>query len=63
MTNNQPWQAVVNTNNFIKAEQTANLLSVVKHETPAAKQSKTITKVVLAKRYSIDDNGGGYQGL
>lgn len=64
LTNNKPWQAIVNANNLSKVNTAENNLAVVQKETVSRKQRSSYTvKVITPKRYSFDDNGGGYQGL
>jgi hypothetical protein len=66
MTNSKPWETVVNTGNLVNVSATDNKLAVVKKETrkSSAKQDTYYSKpFVSSRRYSIDDNGGGYQGL
>ncbi len=66
MTNQQqPWQAIVNPLLLAKVSQTGNSLSVVNKEffIGAKMSSVPVIKFAVAKRYSFDDNGGGYQGL
>ena len=62
VANNKPWQAVVNPVNLVPASAMENKLAVIKKD--AANKQVTVTmKVVNPKRYSFDDNGGGYEGL
>lgn len=63
--NQQPWQATINTAFLTKVIPTPNSLSVVKEEfaRKSQKASTPVIKFADAKRYSFDDNGGGYQGL
>lgn len=63
MTNNQPWQAIVNVNNLPKVISTDNNLNESAQTTTTHKKAKSYLKVVTPKRYSFDDNGGGYEGL
>jgi hypothetical protein len=64
MTNNKPWQTIVNADNFGTAAQNINNLSVAKNDGETEDASNSYkAKTVLPKRYSFDDNGGGYQGL
>ncbi|RYZ27641.1 MAG: hypothetical protein EOO10_12080 [Chitinophagaceae bacterium] len=62
-TNNKPWQAIVNPENLSKAATTDNTLTVAEKKSGASYQSNAYAKVLTPKRYSIDDNGGGYRGL
>ena len=65
--NSKPWETVVNTGNFVRVSTTDNKLAVVKREERklSNKQEAYYTKPFISssRRYSIDDNGGGYQGL
>jgi|GEM_PF-5470358 len=64
MTNNKPWQTIVNANDLPKTLVTENPLSAVKKETPSKVSGAYYTsKSLPKKRYSFDDNGGGYEGL
>lgn len=64
MTNNKPWQTVVNANNLPKTLVTENTLSVVKKEAQHKVSGPYYrAKSLTGKRYSFDDNGGGYEGL
>ena len=63
MATNKAWQAVVNPNNFASIAQMENSSAPVKKETEGVKASSLKMKIVLPKRYSVDDNGGGYEGL
>lgn len=65
MTNKQPWQAIVNTTFPANLSQKSSTLSVVNKEFTKAKQkpSAQVIKFAAEKRYSFDDNGGGYKGL
>lgn len=63
MTSNKPWQAIVNADNLPKVIPTENNLAAVKQEAKHKKVTYYTEKVITPKRYSIDDNGGGYQGL
>ena len=63
-TNNKPWQAIVTNENLSKSATTENSLTVVDKKSGASYQSNAYAlKVINPKRYSIDDNGGGYKGL
>ncbi|HEY0041197.1 MAG TPA: hypothetical protein VGB71_11070 [Flavisolibacter sp.] len=63
-TNNKPWQTIVNADNFATAGQSINNLSVAKNDGETEETSISYkANTVLPKRYSFDDNGGGYQGL
>ena len=62
MTNNKPWQTVVNPNNLASMPKAQNNLAAVGKNENAVKPTATI-KVVMPKRFNFDDNGGGYQGL
>ena len=62
-TNNKPWQAIVNPENLSKAATTDNNVTVAEKKSGASYQSSAYEKVVNPKRYSLDDNGGGYKGL
>lgn len=63
MTNKQPWSAVINTTHLTKISATKNTLTVVKKDD--AFQVKPVYRALAttARRYSFDDNGGGYLGL
>jgi len=65
MTNQQPWKAIVNPTILSKVPQTGNSLSVVNKNftIQMQKSSVPVIKFAAAKRYSFDDNGGGYRGL
>ena len=64
MTNNKPWQTIVNANNLSKPLVTENQLSAVKKDTQNKVSGTYYTANSLPrKRYSFDDNGGGYEGL
>jgi hypothetical protein len=65
ITNQQPWQATVNPVFLTNVPQTQNTLSIVQKNfiTKTKKTSASVVKFAAAKRYSFDDNGGGYQGL
>ncbi|MDB5208117.1 MAG: hypothetical protein JWR72_3192 [Flavisolibacter sp.] len=65
MTNQQPWQAIVNTALLAKIPKKENSLSVVSKEftTGSQKSPVLVMNFSAAKRYSFDDNGGGYLGL
>lgn len=64
MTNTTLWQATLNASNPSKAVLIENNLDTVKKGTASATKSIGTTKVVvMPKRYSFDDNGGGYRGL
>lgn len=64
MTSSKPWQAIVNVNNLPTVIVTENKLTVAKQKTATSKKGNAYTsKVVTTKRYSFDDNGGGYAGL
>ncbi|RYF86330.1 MAG: hypothetical protein EON98_04015 [Chitinophagaceae bacterium] len=64
MTNNKPWEAVVNADNALKLVPAENHLTVVKKDANSHKYvATTSAELVTTKRYSFDDNGGGYQGL
>lgn len=64
MTNNTPWQVTLNANNPGHVILSGNNLTVVKKGTGLKKTSVATAKtVVMPKRYSFDDNGGGYRGL
>ena len=62
MTNNKAWQAVVNPANFAPVSSMENKLIAVK-QNGGKKQVSVKIKTVTPKRYSFDDNGGGYEGL
>jgi hypothetical protein len=62
-TDNKPWQAIVNPENLSKEVTTDNNLAVAEKKSGASNQSRSYAKVMTPKRYSIDDNGGGYKGL
>lgn len=62
-TNNKPWQAIVNPENLSKAVTVGNNLAVAEKKSGASYKSNAYAKVITPKRYSIDDNGGGYKGL
>ena len=63
MTNSKSWQTVVNPANLATISSMNNNLTVVKKNTDAAKEVVIKMKVINPKRYSFDDNGGGYDGL
>ncbi|HYO20942.1 MAG TPA: hypothetical protein VER36_00970 [Flavisolibacter sp.] len=64
MTSSKPWQAIVNANNLPNVIVTENNLTVAKPKPSASKKANVYSsKVVTTKRYSFDDNGGGYAGL
>ena len=66
IANSKTWETVVNNGNFVKVNTTENKLTVVKKEERKStnKQDAYFSKpFVSTRRYSIDDNGGGYQGL
>lgn len=63
MTQNKPWQAIVNNENVSKLAPIENNLAVVKKDTPNKQHAGYAVKFVTTKRYNFDDNGGGYQGL
>lgn len=60
--NKHPWKATVNADPLSSLSAKANPLSVVKKTTPQLRTAYT-SAVIAAKRYSFDDNGGGYLGL
>ena len=62
MTNGKPWQAVVNPTILAPINSVEKNLAVVK-KSATAKQVSVKMKVVNPKRFSFDDNGGGYAGL
>ena len=62
--NNKPWQAIVTNENLSKSVATENTLSATEKKSGASYQSNAhAAQVINRKRYSIDDNGGGYKGL
>ena len=65
MTNNKPWQTVMNTADTANSMIANNSFAVSKKPTSAVKASKDLPAVafVMPKRYSFDTNGGGYRGL
>ena len=63
MANSKPWQTVVNPANLAAISSMNNNLAVVKKNADAAKEVIVKLTVVNPKRYSFDDNGGGYDGL
>jgi len=63
IANNTPWQAVVNPNNLAAMTSMENKMAAVKKNTVDTKLVSVKMKVVNPKRYSFDDNGGGYKGL
>ncbi len=63
IANNQPWKAIVNTNNFAKDGAKESQLTVVKKGTAQRTNAYQPVMKVVTKRYSFDDNGGGYLGL
>jgi len=63
MTNSKSWQTVVNPANLAAISSMNNNLAVVKKNADAAKEVVIKMKVINPKRYSFDDNGGGYDGL
>ena len=64
MTSNKPWQAIVNADNLPKVITTENNLSIAKQNTATHQTASSYSyKLVTPKRYSFDDNGGGYEGL
>ena len=63
-TNNKPWQVIVTNENLSKSVTTENTLTATEKKSGASYQSNAyVSKVINPKRYSIDDNGGGYKGL
>lgn len=62
ITNRKAWQTIVNPNNLTKVVPMGNNLAVVKNHVTSPESVAKI-KVVVPKRYSFDDNGGGYEGL
>ena len=65
MANITPWQVTISANNASKAVLTENNLGNVNTTTVSTKKALngTAKVVVMPKRYSFDDNGGGYRGL
>jgi hypothetical protein len=64
LINNKPWQTLVNAENLSKTGKRENNLTVAqKNNVTSTKGNVYTTKVVTPKRYSFDDNGGGYEGL
>lgn len=66
MTNNNPWQTVLNAKNANQVILSENNLAAVKKSTIMVKNSPNLTadaEVRMPRRYSFDDNGGGYLGL
>ena len=63
MANSKSWQTVVNPANLAAISSMNNSLTVVKKNADAAKEVVVKMKVINPKRYSFDDNGGGYDGL
>ena len=62
MANNNAWQTAAN-NNIAQSVPMEKNFSAVKKDTEGVKASSLKMKVVLPKRYSVDDTGGGYEGL
>jgi hypothetical protein len=63
LSSNIPWQANTGANHLPNVLSNENQLTTAKQK-PAAEQAKIYkAKVVTTKRYSFDDNGGGYEGL
>lgn len=64
MTNKQAWQTMGNATGLGKVPARQSNMSVVKgFEKEKQGPSIASIKFVAAKRYSFDDNGGGYKGL
>ena len=64
MTNTSSWKAPVAANNVVKMPLTENhIAGTKKTDNQEKKMYSSPKKVVLSKRYSFDDNGGGYKGL
>lgn len=65
ITNQQPWKAIVNPALISKGLQPDNSLLAVNKifANETQKPSAPVIKMSAARRYSFDDNGGGYQGL
>ena len=64
MTNNTNWQVMNNANSANKLTLTEKNVAAIKQADSVKKSSVSTTKkVVVLKRYSFDDNGGGYRGL
>jgi hypothetical protein len=66
MTNTTPWQVMRNANNPTTAVLTDSQLTTKKQAsvTSAKKKAGTVIKMMtMPRRYSFDDNGGGYRGL
>ena len=63
MANNNAWQTTANPSNLATVISMENSSAAVKKDTESVKASSLKMKIVLPKRYSVDDNGGGYEGL
>jgi hypothetical protein len=64
LTTNKSWQVIANTNNLPKVNATdANLTGSKQNNSASGQVNAYMMKIVTPKRYSFDDNGGGYQGL
>jgi hypothetical protein len=64
LTTNKSWQVMANTANLPKVNATDANLTGSKQNTSSSNQVDAyMMKIVTPKRYSFDDNGGGYQGL
>ena len=63
MSNNKPWQAIVNADSPKVMTSENNLAVVQKDASSKNEENAFYLKVLTPKRYSFDDNGGGYQGL
>lgn len=65
MTNSKLWQTASNTNNANNVILLENNLTAAKKSDASSKNSLRLTAkdTQMPKRYSFDDNGGGYLGL
>lgn len=65
MTNSTSWQTVVNIGNTGKAMLAESTSTVVRKSTLSSKTSLSAAakNIIVPRRYSFDDNGGGYLGL
>lgn len=63
LTTNQSWQVNSNTINLPKVNAADANLKGSNQNTTSGQVNAYMMKIVTPKRYSFDDNGGGYQGL
>lgn len=65
MTNSTSWSTVVNTANTGKTMLAERNSTAVKKSAGSSKTALNVTakSVVVPRRHSFDDNGGGYLGL